>query len=189
MDTTFPRLLLKHASERPNAPAMREKEYGIWQTLTWSALAVMAQGIAAGLHVRCGTEDCLWNQTRTEKASTVSQIEQLVHGRDRLLQSFERARIAAVDVISEMTPVGEPDEFVNLTPTTGPVPLMVPASAASMSTPVAEPEVEVEPGEAAQEGRPSPGFDLFHRMREYESVHTNHNRERKFFCQPESQDM
>jgi len=31
MQTTFPRLLLKHASERPSAPAMREKEYGIWQ--------------------------------------------------------------------------------------------------------------------------------------------------------------
>ena len=50
MDTTFPRLLLKHATERPDAPAMREKEYGIWQTLTWSALADMAQGLAAGLH-------------------------------------------------------------------------------------------------------------------------------------------
>ena len=47
MDTTFPRLLLKHAAERPTAPAMREKEYGIWQTLTWSQLADMAQGLAA----------------------------------------------------------------------------------------------------------------------------------------------
>jgi long-chain acyl-CoA synthetase len=50
MDTTFPRLLLKHASERPGAPAMREKEYGIWQTTTWSALAEMVKSIAAGLH-------------------------------------------------------------------------------------------------------------------------------------------
>ena len=50
MDTTFPRLLLKHAAERPTAPAMREKEYGIWQTLTWSQLADMAQSLAAGLH-------------------------------------------------------------------------------------------------------------------------------------------
>mgnify|MGYP000706328497 CR=1 FL=1 len=39
MQTTFPRLLLKHASERPEAPAMREKEYGIWQTTTWAAMA------------------------------------------------------------------------------------------------------------------------------------------------------
>ena len=55
------------------------------------------------------------------------QIEQLVHGRDRLLQAFERARIAAVDVMAEMTPLGEPNEYVNLSPTTGPVPIMVPA--------------------------------------------------------------
>ena len=42
------------------------------------------------------------------------QIEQLVHGRDRLLQAFERARLVAVDVVAEMTPVGEPDEYVDL---------------------------------------------------------------------------
>ena len=53
------------------------------------------------------------------------QIEQLVHGRDRLMQSFERARVVAVDVMAEMEPLGEPDEYVNLTPSTGPVPVMV----------------------------------------------------------------
>jgi DivIVA domain-containing protein len=56
------------------------------------------------------------------------QIEQLVHGRDRLLQAFERARLAAVDVMAEMTPLGQPSEYVNLSPTTGPVPLMVPVT-------------------------------------------------------------
>ncbi len=50
MNSTFPQLLLKHASERPSAPAIREKEYGIWQTLTWSDLAEMVKKIAAGLH-------------------------------------------------------------------------------------------------------------------------------------------
>jgi cell division septum initiation protein DivIVA len=55
------------------------------------------------------------------------QIEQLLHGRDRLLQSFERARLSAVDVMAELTPLGEPSEYVNLAPITGPVPLMVPA--------------------------------------------------------------
>jgi len=50
MDTTFPRLLLQHASQRPEAAAMREKEYGIWQTLTWSALAQLVERIACGLH-------------------------------------------------------------------------------------------------------------------------------------------
>ena len=54
------------------------------------------------------------------------QIEQLMHGRDRLLQAFERSRLVAVDVMAELTPLGEPSEYVNLAPTTGPVPLMVP---------------------------------------------------------------
>ena len=35
---------------RAAAPAMREKEYGIWQTWTWRALASMVEQIAAGLH-------------------------------------------------------------------------------------------------------------------------------------------
>ncbi len=47
---TFPQLLLKHAAERPTAPAMREKEYGIWQTTTWADLAQLVERIACGLH-------------------------------------------------------------------------------------------------------------------------------------------
>ncbi|MCJ0764748.1 AMP-dependent synthetase/ligase [Variovorax terrae] len=50
MQTTFPRLLLKHAAERPQAPAMREKEYGIWQAHSWSAMAVLVEQMACGLH-------------------------------------------------------------------------------------------------------------------------------------------
>ncbi|MES2979909.1 MAG: AMP-binding protein [Pseudomonadota bacterium] len=50
MQTTFPRLLLKHAAERPAAPAMREKEYGIWQAHSWSAMAQLVEHIACGLH-------------------------------------------------------------------------------------------------------------------------------------------
>ena len=50
MRTTFPQLLMQHAAQRPQAPAMREKEYGIWQTLSWSALATMVAELAAGLH-------------------------------------------------------------------------------------------------------------------------------------------
>lgn len=60
------------------------------------------------------------------------QLEQLIHGRDRLLQAFERSRLAAVDVMAELTPLGEPVEYVNLQPTTGPVPLMVPATSMYM---------------------------------------------------------
>jgi long-chain acyl-CoA synthetase len=50
MQTTFPRLLLDHATQRPQAPAMREKEYGIWQTLSWADLATLVQRVACGLH-------------------------------------------------------------------------------------------------------------------------------------------
>jgi DivIVA domain-containing protein len=66
------------------------------------------------------------------------QIEQLLHGRDRLMQSFERARLVAVDVVAELQPLGEPDEYVNLSPTTGPVPVMVPNSPRPVDTPVVE---------------------------------------------------
>ena len=50
MQTTFPRLLLQHAAKRPAASAMREKEYGIWQSLSWLQLSEMVQAIVCGLH-------------------------------------------------------------------------------------------------------------------------------------------
>lgn len=43
-------------------------------------------GMALGLHVRCGIEDNLWNQSRTAKMTTVEQIEQLV----RVAREFGR---------------------------------------------------------------------------------------------------
>src|SRR3989344_2878720 len=51
MLTTFPQLLLKHAAERPTAPALREKEYGIWQTHSWADLVRLVEQVAAGLHL------------------------------------------------------------------------------------------------------------------------------------------
>ena len=59
------------------------------------------------------------------RETAVAQIEQLVHGRDRLMQAFERARNAAVDVMSDLGPLNEPDEMVNLAPITGPIPIVV----------------------------------------------------------------
>ena len=49
MQTTFPRLLLQHATQRPGAPALREKEYGIWQALSWRDLAELVRELAGGL--------------------------------------------------------------------------------------------------------------------------------------------
>lgn len=52
-----------------------------------------------------------------------AQIEQLVANRDRLLNAFERARLATDDVMTGLVSVDDdlPREFVNLAPTTGPV--------------------------------------------------------------------
>jgi long-chain acyl-CoA synthetase len=47
---TFPQLLQKHAAQRPGSPALREKEYGIWQTTTWAQLLQLTERIACGLH-------------------------------------------------------------------------------------------------------------------------------------------
>ena len=51
-----------------------------------NTLPVNMIGLAMGLHVRCGIEDNLWNQTRTGKMSSVQQIEQLV----RISREFGR---------------------------------------------------------------------------------------------------
>ena len=43
--------MLDHAARRPMATALREKEYGIWQSLSWQALAEMVKDLACGLHL------------------------------------------------------------------------------------------------------------------------------------------
>jgi long-chain acyl-CoA synthetase len=46
---TFPRLLAHHASTRPLATAIREKDLGIWQSWTWQQMQQEVEEIAAGL--------------------------------------------------------------------------------------------------------------------------------------------
>lgn len=46
---TFPRLLLAHAKQQPDAPAVREKDLGIWQTWSWTQAATEVREIACGL--------------------------------------------------------------------------------------------------------------------------------------------
>jgi long-chain acyl-CoA synthetase len=41
--------MLEHAKQRPNAPTLREKEYGIWQTTTWATLAALVRHLACGM--------------------------------------------------------------------------------------------------------------------------------------------
>src|SRR5690348_478389 len=46
---TFPKLLLHHAAARGERPAIREKEYGIWQAWTWGRMRSEVEWLAAGL--------------------------------------------------------------------------------------------------------------------------------------------
>lgn len=57
---TFPALIAVHARVRGDRPAIREKDLGIWQTLTWAEVAAQVHtlahgladlGITAGMHV------------------------------------------------------------------------------------------------------------------------------------------
>ena len=46
---TFPKLLLRNAVRYRDAPATREKVFGIWQAWTWHALSEAVQDLACGL--------------------------------------------------------------------------------------------------------------------------------------------
>jgi len=46
---TFPKLLLDHVRLRPDRPANREKDYGIWQSWTWAEVALEVEALACGL--------------------------------------------------------------------------------------------------------------------------------------------
>jgi long-chain acyl-CoA synthetase len=46
---TFPKLLLEHARLRPERPANREKDYGIWQSWSWAEVAAEVEAFACGL--------------------------------------------------------------------------------------------------------------------------------------------
>jgi long-chain acyl-CoA synthetase len=46
---TFPKLLLDNARRRATRPAIREKDYGIWQSWSWAEVAEAVQDLAGGL--------------------------------------------------------------------------------------------------------------------------------------------
>jgi len=46
---TFPRLLAHHAKVRPDRPAVREKDLGIWQSFTWRQAQEQVRALACGL--------------------------------------------------------------------------------------------------------------------------------------------
>ena len=56
-DLTLPQQLLHWACERPDAVALRQKEFGIWQPLAWSAYAQRAGHFALAL-LQLGLRRC-----------------------------------------------------------------------------------------------------------------------------------
>jgi long-chain acyl-CoA synthetase len=46
---TIPKLLLHHSRQRGNSAANRQKEYGIWQSWTWSEVSEEVRNLACGL--------------------------------------------------------------------------------------------------------------------------------------------
>ncbi len=80
MQTTFPRLLLNHAAQRPREPAMREKEYGIWQALAWADLAALVAQLAGGLHqagLRRGAHMVVVGANRPRLYATMLAVQSL----------------------------------------------------------------------------------------------------------------
>lgn len=62
---TFPKLLLRQAATRPDAPAFREKKFGIWQNYSWRDTLTHVEHIALGLKA-CGF-------TRGDRLAVVGQ--------------------------------------------------------------------------------------------------------------------
>jgi DivIVA domain-containing protein len=136
---------LREANEEANrvrqdaeVEAARKRHDAVSEAEAEVALAKQ-QGREMVTEARAYRERVLSDLERRTKLAR-QHIEDLRQGRDRLLQVFERARLVAVDVTSELQSIDEPEEYVSFSHTTGPVPLMVPASslAARAASSVAE---------------------------------------------------
>ncbi|HSV81348.1 MAG TPA: AMP-binding protein [Ramlibacter sp.] len=80
MAETFPQLLLQQASRNPDRAAMREKEYGIWQTHTWATMARLVDHLAAGLQgagLRRGAHMVIIGANRPRLYATMLAVQAL----------------------------------------------------------------------------------------------------------------
>ncbi len=80
MTTTFPRLMLAHAAQRPGSAALREKEYGIWQATSWAELSALVQALAHGLHqagLRSGQHLVVVGENRPRLSAVVLAAQSL----------------------------------------------------------------------------------------------------------------
>ncbi|MDB5513241.1 MAG: long-chain fatty acid--CoA ligase, partial [Enterovirga sp.] len=79
-DDTFPKLLVRNARIRPNRPAFRHKDLGIWQSWTWAEVHAIVRAFAAGLEalgVGPGTKVAVVGQNRPRLYWTVAAAQWL----------------------------------------------------------------------------------------------------------------
>ena len=80
LQATFPRLMLEHAVQRPQAAALREKEFGIWQATSWLQLAALVRALACGLAeagLRRGDHIVVVGENRPRLAATMLAAQSL----------------------------------------------------------------------------------------------------------------
>ncbi len=70
---TFPRLLIHHATLRPNAAATREKYLGIWQTWTWAQVAAEVRALACGLAALASSAECTSRSSATTVRASIGR--------------------------------------------------------------------------------------------------------------------
>src|SRR3546814_16806247 len=77
---TFPKLLEHHRQARPDRPAIREKDFGVWQTYSWSQVAAEVRDLAAGLlslGVRRGDKVAIVGDNRPRLYWTITAVPAL----------------------------------------------------------------------------------------------------------------
>src|SRR5205085_12681427 len=75
---TFPKLLMHHARVRPDRPAIREKDLGIWQTWTWGEFGDEVRALACGLAalgVKRGEHFALVGDNRPRLYATMAAVQ------------------------------------------------------------------------------------------------------------------
>ena len=75
---TFPKLLMHHAAIRGSAPAIREKQLGIWQTWTWQQFADEVRALTcalAALGLKRGEHFALVGDNRPRLYATVAAVQ------------------------------------------------------------------------------------------------------------------
>ena len=80
MNDTFPRLMLAHATQRPQAPALREKEFGIWHAVSWQDLAMLVREMACGLAaagLECGQHVVVVGENRPRLTAAMLAAQSL----------------------------------------------------------------------------------------------------------------